>query len=128
MSFNSIKSFSNSKRLFFTFKKWFFRILLKYFLSKFPFLQFGFSILTYSRKFFEKFFKTKILHLKEFKWYLSKFKQFKVILSDLYDPDISYISHITHTTYTSHITCTTYIICITYITYVTHIIYITHII
>ena len=33
LSFNLIKSFSNSKRLFFTFKNWFFRILFKYFLS-----------------------------------------------------------------------------------------------
>ena len=38
ISFSSIKSFSNSKRLFFTFKNWFFYILSKYSLSIFLFL------------------------------------------------------------------------------------------
>ena len=38
ISFRSIKSFSNYKRLFLTFKNWFFRIAFKYFLSVVLFL------------------------------------------------------------------------------------------
>ena len=49
--FNSIKHFSYSKRLFFTFNKnWLFRILRTFFLSTFLVLYFRFSILIYSHK------------------------------------------------------------------------------
>ena len=36
----------------------------------------GFSVLIYSRKFFEKFMKAGILCLKQFKWFLNNFKRF----------------------------------------------------
>ena len=48
-------------------------ILFEWFLSYFVA---WFSILIYLRKIFEKFMKTEILYLKQFKWFLSNFKQF----------------------------------------------------
>ena len=58
LSFNSMKSFSNSKRLFFTFKNRVFFVLCKYSVSIFSFLKlecFEFSILMYCEKLFHFF-------------------------------------------------------------------------
>ena len=75
LPFNLIKSFSNSKRVFFTFK---FGVFLAYFLSIFSqyfcLYSLGFPSLYVHKNFLKDFWKEKMLYSKQFKHFLEWFQ------------------------------------------------------
>ena len=96
LTFISIKSFSNFKRLILTFKNWFFRKLFKYFFSIFLFYNLDFSSLYINEKNF------KILKIKKI--------IFQTISTDFKWLKLTPITYITHIIYITQITYMTYIL------------------